>query len=164
MGNQHDLLDVWKHDLYLITHAHYEAAVKFGRKNHAYGIPITVISAAVGTSVFATIDTAPELWLKIVAGLTSFAVTILSALQTFFKYSEREEKHRIAGAKFGSLLKEIEVRTHLEEASDLDFKLWADDFRGRWDELSLNSQTVPAQIFQKHRDKHPYSKHKSSED
>ena len=148
----------------MICHAHYDAATLFERKNYKYGVPVTVLSAAVGTSVFVTIDSSPEMWAKILVGLTSFAVSILSALQTFFKYTERAEKHRIAGARFGSLLKEIERVTLTSGEEKPDFDVWAKDFQERWDTLSEESSTIPRKIFLQHRAKHKHTIHNSEPD
>ena len=54
-------------------------------------------------------------WLQILIGLASVAAAILSSLQTFLGYSERAEKHRLAGAKYGALGRELES---LRENSD----------------------------------------------
>ena len=158
MENTQELLDIWYNDLYLISHAHYEAAVYYQKMHRNFGIPITVLSAILGTSLFATINLNPDIWARIIAGLISFSVAVLSALNTYLNYIERAEKHRIAGSRFRSLLTEVELNQRLPINTEAEFRTWADDLRRRWDHLSLESVTVPPKIFEKHRKLHNYTK------
>jgi hypothetical protein len=68
-----------------------------------WGIPAVVLSTVVSTSVFASLLKQPDPWLQITLGFASVAAALLASLQTFLSYSERAEKHRIAGAKYGAL-------------------------------------------------------------
>lgn len=90
--------------------SHYGAARRLGNYGRAFGVPVIVITAIVGASAFASIlsQTIP-LYAKLIAGLFSVAAAVLSSLQTFFKFSERSEKHRLFGAKFGAVRRELEV-------------------------------------------------------
>ncbi|GIW52804.1 MAG: hypothetical protein KatS3mg081_2159 [Gemmatimonadales bacterium] len=152
------LLDEWDSDLRVICHGHYDAAVHFDRLHYTLGVPVVLLTAAVGTSVFAALGKNPNSFLQILVGLASLGATVLAALQTFLKYSERAEKHRQAGAFFGSLLKEIEQVRAVPPADDASFRKWANSFRTRWDEVSKESLTIPTPMFKKH-----YAKHKAKE-
>jgi hypothetical protein len=47
------------------------------------------------------------------------AAAILASLQTFLGYSERAEKHRVAGAKYGAVGRELEtLRASARSESD----------------------------------------------
>ena len=89
--------------------AHYKAGDLSIKYNNRLGIPVIFTTAIVGTSIFATINESPQVKLRILAGIIIFLATILSTLQTFFKFSEKAEKHRIAGAKYGSIRREIDL-------------------------------------------------------
>lgn len=143
------LLSVWDSDLKVSCHGHYEAAVALEKKHYYFGVPIVVLSGIAGTSVFATLAEEPHVYAKIAVGLVSLLVAVLGALQTFLRLSERAEKHRESGAKFGALLKEIE-QYQLLQLEENEFRNWADGFRQRWDELSAESPTIPKSIYQKH--------------
>ncbi len=151
------LLKIWDTDLRIICHAHYDAAVALGRRNLQLGIPVIVLSAIVGTSIFASLQNNADLWAKIVAGLTSLLVTILAVLQTFLRFSERAEHHREAGARYGALLKELEQHAAFPP-SNSEFASWCTDFRNRWDELSLKAPSVPKTSWEKNFNRHTKKK------
>jgi hypothetical protein len=70
---------------------------------------VVVITSIVGTSIFATIEDTPEVGWKILAGIVSLLAAVLSAAQSFFRFSERAQEHRSAGAAYERLRREIEI-------------------------------------------------------
>jgi hypothetical protein len=86
------VLEDWYQRVAVTQRAHYYSAEHFGARKYWLGIPAVVLSTLVGTSVFATIQTQPQLWLQIAVGLASVAAALLASLQTFLGYSERAEK------------------------------------------------------------------------
>ena len=135
----------------IICHAHYDAAVIIKRYNYLLGIPIVILSTLVGTSLFASLNYSPNNWIKIVFGLVSILVALLASLQTFLKFAERSEKHRESGALFGSLLKEVEQKSFTEFDNETEFNEWCNNFRERWDDLSIKSLTIPPNIWKNYR-------------
>jgi hypothetical protein len=107
------------------------------------GVPAIVLSTLVGTAVFASLQKQPELWLQISIGLASVLAAVLAGLQTFLGYTERAEKHRIAGAKYGALGRELEVL----RASDQISNETLEDIRKRLDVLALESPNNPLRIY-----------------
>lgn len=151
--NNLQLMEEWDSDLRVICHAHYDAAVMLERKNYYFGVPVIILSTFVGTSVFATIQQNPNSWAKIIFGLINFFIAIMAVLQTFFKYSSRAEQHRKFGAKYGSLLKEFELYSSIKLDED-KFLNWCEDFKVRWDNLSLEAPTIPHKIWLKNYKRH----------
>src|SRR6185369_2622736 len=98
--------------------AHYLSADHFGRRKYWLGIPAVVLSTLVGTAVFASLQKQPEFWLQIAIGLASVLAAVLAGLQTFLGYTERAEKHRIAGAKYGALGRELEILRASDQVSN----------------------------------------------
>ena len=89
--------------------AHYLSADHFGKRKFILGIPAVDLATFSGTSVFATLSEQPNIYLQIAVGLASVTSAILASLQTFMGYSERAEKHRLTGAKYGALGRRIEI-------------------------------------------------------
>ena len=83
--------------------AHYQICESARALNNRLGMPVTVLTAIVGTSIFATISSAPQLWLKVVTGLFSLTAAALSALHTWFRYQEVASQHREAAAEYGAI-------------------------------------------------------------
>ena len=88
---------------------HYSRADRAARWNVVLGIPVTLTAAVVSTSIFASINSSPANGWKIVAGLIALLAAALSALQTFFKFPETGERHRVAAAKYGAVRRSLDV-------------------------------------------------------
>jgi hypothetical protein len=80
----------------ILSRAHYNAALRNARWNNYLGIPTVIASTVVGASIFATIDSHPAAGWKIAAGLLSLTAALLASLQTFFRFSEKYERHTLA--------------------------------------------------------------------
>jgi len=127
---QRKLLITWETDLRIICQGHYDAAVMSKKFNYFMGVPVIILSTIVGTTIFSSLDTTTNVCLKIFLGLFSISSVVLSALQTFMKYSETAEEYR----------KEVT-------------ESWCNDFRERWDSISSESPTIPGKIWKKQHEK-----------
>jgi hypothetical protein len=84
-----------------------------GKRSHVMhqtlGIPVVVLTAAVGTTIFATFGTNPDSRWVIIAGLVSLLAAILAALQTFLGYAQRAERHRAAAVAYSQLKRDLDL-------------------------------------------------------
>ncbi len=110
------------------------------------GVPVIVITAAVGTSAFASIVT--ELvppWAKMAVGAASVLAAVLASLQTFFKFSERAERHKTFAAKFGAVRRELEaLHASGRAVQETNF---INVLREKLDRLAEEAPAVPADVF-----------------
>lgn len=74
--------------LAISSKAHYNAADERSRHYPTLGLPVVVITAVVGTSIFATIEDNPEVGWKVLVGIVYLLAAVLSAAQTFFRLLE----------------------------------------------------------------------------
>ena len=140
------VLDEWYLRVCVTQRAHYLSADHFSKKKYWLGIPAVVLATLVGTSVFATLSKQPEPWVQIALGLASVAAALLTSLQTFLGYSERAEKHRLAGAKYGALGRELEeLLANAESLAPEQTKR----VRERLDVLAMESPNNPQPIYYK---------------
>jgi hypothetical protein len=103
------LLEGWCHRIVRVQLAHFDAAMRFGKRNVQLGLPAIIFSTFVGTSVFASLNNEHiHVWLKIAIGLISVVAAVLTALQTFLGFSERAEKHRKTAVRYGAVGRQIE--------------------------------------------------------
>ena len=87
------------------SNAHYLMSESAKSQHNMLGMPVTILTAVVGTSIFATINVPGQyLWIRIVAGLLSLTAAVLAALQTFFNYSDAVAQHKKAAAEYESVL------------------------------------------------------------
>ncbi|HEX5720541.1 MAG TPA: SLATT domain-containing protein [Thermoanaerobaculia bacterium] len=150
MDNGHareELLSRWTRGVKVAMVGHYNAATSCAHSHYLLGFPLVMLSTIAGTSIFAAIGQDPGPLSKAVVGTISILAAVLASAQTFFGYTARAEKHSRAGARFGSLLKEIEQKTAFPPSSDEDLEEWVEDFRKRWTALSDESPTVPRRIW-----------------
>lgn len=140
-----EVLNDWYQRAKTIQVAHYLSAAYFGKRKYWLGVPAVLLSTLVGTTVFASLQEKPEIWLQIIVGLASVAAAILTSLQTFLGYTERAEKHRIAGAKYGAIGRELEILRTLPDVSLEDVH----DIRQRLDSLAEESPNNPLSIYNK---------------
>lgn len=145
MSTRVEVLDDWYQRVSVTQRAHYMSADYFGRRRRWLGIPAAGLSTVVGTAVFATLGKRSEPWIQISVGLGSVLAAVLTGLQTLLGYAERAEKHRIAGAKYGALGRELEVLRASESVSGEQI----DALRKQLDVLALESPNNPVAIYRR---------------
>jgi hypothetical protein len=119
--------------------SHYAAAARLERRHYWIGFPAVILSAAVGTSVFASLETQVDLRIKIAVGMLSVVAAILTGLQTFWRFSERAEKHRQTAANYAGLRRNIEE--YIASPGNLKFEI-LDALRKRDDEIALQAPGI----------------------
>lgn len=124
---------------------HYEASLFYERLFLSLGIPVIILSAFTGGSeVLGLLG-------ENVAGVISLCVAVLAGLQTFLKYSQLAERHRTAGARYGSVKRSIEeVKILLAEAAE-DAKAQVHEIKNSLDSLALESPEIPERLLVKYQ-------------
>jgi hypothetical protein len=136
---------------FVTRRSHYLASSIAERKNFLLGIPVVVITALVGTSIFGTLQDNPSVHIKIAAGVLSISATILAALQTYLGFSEKSAKHKEAGAKYAAIWRCLDLL-------NLELRSVGDDFANRaieelkkivatLDDAGKESPTVPDRAY-----------------
>lgn len=144
MDDVNDLIDEWYKRVSVTQLAHYLSADYFGSRKYKLGIPSIVLATFAGTSVFATLSDQPNLYLQVAVGAASVTAAVLASLQTFMGYSERAEKHRLAGAKYGALGRHLEtMKTHPDSITSEELT----KIRKSLDALAYESPNNPLNIY-----------------
>jgi hypothetical protein len=128
---------------------HYVAAERAEACGRVLGISSVAVTAVVGTSIFATIQSSPSVKWRIAAGLLVTAAAVLSALQTFLDYAKRAAEYRTAGAAYGRLRREfdsflLETATSKNRATLME---GLSVLRGHIDELGQQSPLIPPRSY-----------------
>lgn len=131
----------WYERAATVGYGHYRAALRFSRLNFFLGFPTVVLATVVGTSVFASLQKQPEVRWQVLIGTMSIVAAILSALQSFLGYGDKAERHRIAGARYNAVGRELELML----ARDRDWQA-LDDVRHRIDSLAQESPHIPESV------------------
>ncbi len=143
------LASEWHYGLRLEQDGHFQCAAYFEKKNMQLGIPVVILSTVAGTTVFATLQTSTELWVKVGVGLFTMAAAVLSALQTFFKHAELSQLHKHAAAEYGFLRREFEAAVYSCKGVGTLPADFLKSFAERWDKLDEDSPAIPQSIFDK---------------
>jgi hypothetical protein len=136
---------------FVTRRSHYLASSIAERKNFWLGIPVVVITALVGTSIFGTLQDNPSVYVKIAAGVLSISATILAALQTYLGFSEKSAKHKEAGARYAAIWRCLDLL-------NLEIRSLGDEFSNKaieelkkvvatLDEVGKESPTVPDRAY-----------------
>ena len=141
-----DIKQTWLDRLMVRRNGHMENVKKYGKRNKQFGIPTIIVSAIVGSAVFATIGEADMVEIQIAAGIFSLAGAALSALQTFLGYDSLSEKNHAAAAGYSKLLSEVEARTLLDKVDDENF---ITDFVDRMNALIADSPPLSSNTLRK---------------
>ena len=106
------LIEDWHEKAEQVQDAHYEAGLQYERLFFAFGIPVIALSAITGSAEIMDLSGIG----RRVTGIMSLCIAVIAGLQTFLKFSQRSERHRVAGARYGAIRRELEeVRVTLAE-------------------------------------------------
>jgi hypothetical protein len=123
---------------------HYACANLFSRLHLSLGIPTIALSAAAGTAVLASLQKTVGL-AGIVVGLISILAAVLASLQTFLGLSDRAETHRVIGARYSAVRRQLESMKTFPPAM-AEAKSQLNEIRAKMDELAEEAPEVPAHI------------------
>ncbi len=146
-ANREELLRFWLIHAHKGRDRHDLAARRYESRRSGLGVPTIVMSAVVGTSVFASLGSQAATWAQVSVGLLSVAAAVLSALQTFFDYPARAERHRLAGAKYKAIVRELEEVLAVPDSLMARDSAWLDALRQRFDALEEETPVVASRIF-----------------
>ena len=107
-GPTEDTLREWLTRVRHSQHSHHEAGKIYKLFNYALSVPVVVLTTAIGTTAFASLEKQTSNTAKAWLGGLSMLAAVLSALQTHFQFGQRSEKHRTLGALYGNVRRDIE--------------------------------------------------------
>ena len=102
------MLNAWHRRLSESQFAHYTACRKLTSANLILGVPVVALSALVAAAMLATYERALTEPMRITFGCITLAVALMASLQTFLRFAERAERHRVVAARYGSIKRRAE--------------------------------------------------------
>ncbi|CAN5560698.1 hypothetical protein BH09MYX1_BH09MYX1_67820 [soil metagenome] len=108
------LIVEWLNGIRAAHIAHQRAAARYAARHRWIGIPATVLSIAVGTSVFGSLASTEQRWILVIAGTMSVVAAISTGLQSFLDYAALAAKHQAASVKYAYLKRDVESLIDLE--------------------------------------------------
>lgn len=149
-SNADPLLAAWYRRARESQMTHYLAAAKQVELARRLGVPSVFLSAAAGTTLFATLDTgtAPPA-LRIVIGFVTLIAAALSALQTFLGLTDRAGEHRTTAAGYGAVRREIEQLQMFPPRSAGEVETAVTAIRSRLDQLAQSAPDVSGRSWRR---------------
>lgn len=144
--SQDDLILAWIRRARESQLAHYEMADILGKKGRWLGVPVILVTSAIGTSALASV--AAELiptWARVVTGVLSIFAAVLAGLQTFFNFADRADKHRVLGARYGTTRRKLE-QVYARRDQTIDPQL-LEILRQELDSLAQDALHIPRRVF-----------------
>jgi hypothetical protein len=123
---------------------HFNTAVIWNRRHYWLGVPATAFGALAGA---AFVKDCPE-----IASLLSLAATILTALVTFLKPTERASEHKTAGDQYLALRNDARLFREIELLAPEDGQPLTDKIKAlsqRRNELNQGSPEIPSKAFER---------------
>lgn len=133
------LLNDWRSRVYASQSAYYSEAERLRRYHYLLGIPVVILSTAVGTSLVTSPNGAPMLP-NLVAGVLSGLAAIMASLQTFFRFGESAALHGSAADWYAAIRRDIEGLLALPRHLRGDVRIRLDAIRK---EINKASQKAP---------------------
>lgn len=150
------MLADWQDSAAMLAHAHYRASVALRHSHYNLGLPTVVASAIVGTAVVSSMNTSSadagisHTVVQLVVGALSLTASVLAALQTFLRFSERAEMHRRAASEHEGIAREAEVAlAMLNNTEKLSASI--NSIRSRMDAASLGPELPERYRAEAHR-------------
>ena len=149
-GTIKEFLYVWYERSARASGAHFDMASMLQKKYYAFGVPVIALTSLVSTATFATLGESEQLEMQIATGVAALLASVMSAIQTFLRYGERAEQHRVSGVRYSALARELEEKHLFWESVNEEY---INDFRTRWDALTADAPTVTDKIWKKYEEK-----------
>jgi hypothetical protein len=127
--------------------AHSKSANRQRTKDRWLGVPAIVLSTVVGTSVFATLQKDVGQNWRITLAMLSILAAVLMTLHTSLAYAGSSERHRLAGARYAGIRRQIEETLALPSESRGDLAKVLGSIRSTMDKLAEESPALPPGLW-----------------
>lgn len=147
---QEELISNWIEDAQFLLKCHLTLAESTRKKHRNIGIISAVLSAIVGSSIFASLGQEDaSKYLIIITGLISLAATILTSILAFLKLPEIANKYHNSGNEYAALRKELEFLISFESEDEEHIKNEVKRLKVKWDEIRKNSIPISKKTIKK---------------
>jgi hypothetical protein len=139
------LLNQWIIGLRISHRGHHESAKHYEHLHWLLSLPTVIVSAALGTTVFAGLQNSTMPFAKTSMAILSVMTVALSSLQGALRFGERSERHKSAAAQIGEVRRALEERVVLKQYDEQTM----DETRKKWDATDRQAPTIPSRIYNK---------------
>ena len=129
---------------------HLMASERFHKLNMALYLPLFALTLVIAACTF--LDSDP-FW-KVVLQVAGIAAAAMSFVQPVLRFGERAETHRLKGARYGSLKRQVEFHL-LKQPNMTSMAEFSNTMLHEWNSVAEDSPLTPARIVRKAEAKFP---------
>jgi hypothetical protein len=127
--------------------AYNDATTRTVTAERRLGVPAVALSAVVATGIFATLQSSPATGWKIATGLIAALAATLTALQTFFRQTDRAEQFREAARGYGRMRRQLELARAFPPKTKEQAKETVTTLAGELAETSVGKPNVNQSVW-----------------
>ncbi|MEU4848275.1 SLATT domain-containing protein [Streptomyces gilvosporeus] len=143
-----EILERWARGLQMLHVAHNIASERFDHWNRITGITTAMLSAVVGTTLFASLSASGLTGVRVVAGASSLLTAALSAGQLVWNYPELASRHRAAAVRYATLRRQVELRlANRDQVTETDVDVTSSE----WEEIEQSAPQLPIGVRRRAR-------------
>lgn len=146
-----DLLREWQSRASLALYAYNRAATRCRAWDTRLGGLIAILTAIVGTSVFATLQNDVSVGAKIAVGLVSVLAALVAGVQAFATLSKRAFEYERAARSYGAIRREIEEMRLVHRDDPEALAACVRTLRSRLDDAAREAPNAPPGIWNRTR-------------
>ncbi len=142
------LLEEWRTRAWAAQIGHYRIASRLRTYNLWLGLPVVILTTAVGTSLFATLNQDDlAMWLRIIVGAISVLAAIFAGIQTFMNFAQRADQHVVAADWYASIRRKIEQQLNTPRNGRSDPKRFVDEVRADMNNVGSQSPEIGDKVW-----------------
>lgn len=147
---QEELITKWIEDSHFLLKCHLSLAETTQRQHRNIGVLSAVLSAIVGSSIFASLGQEESSKNLILAtGLVSLFATILTSVLAFLKLPEMANQYHNSGNEYAAIRKELEFLLEFDNEDPEHVKNEVNRLRSKWDEIRKNAIPISDKTIKK---------------
>src|SRR4051812_9919492 len=123
--------------------SHYLAGKAASATNARLGVPVVVLTAVAGTSIFASISKEPSTGARVATGAVVVLAAVMASVQTYFQLGQRADRHRASGARFAEMSNRLEVLLLRSRCDDATRSSVLDEFGALVDQVGATESASP---------------------
>jgi hypothetical protein len=135
----------------LARRTHYRMSDRRARTHQWVGGLAIIAAATVSTGFLSTINSTPSNAFKFAGGVLALFAAILAGFQTFYKFAEVGEQHRLAAASYGSVRRDLDLflaRYAVKDPADAPTAITElDRLADRVDALDQEGPGYPGRVY-----------------
>ena len=144
-----DLLKAWRRRSRLNQKAHYAMVHRAEFRAFWFGVTSAVISGVVGLLILFAEKTAAPAWVSLGAGAFSIVASVITAIATSGKWSEKAAQHHAAGAAYGNVHRKLESAVAMPPSSEEAMALLIEEIRKELEGIPMSAPSIPDSVWKR---------------